>query len=153
MIGLFVSRLLALFAVCVALTGCISTGGPIADAPTGPVTKPAPLSQTAPTPEELLEPLKGGLVSGAIGTGLSAAERQQGLVAEYQALENAFGRTPVTWVGAKPGHGGTVIAGTPYRVGQQDCRPYTHDVQANGANATGRGAACRQANGSWLRLE
>jgi surface antigen len=130
-------------AAAVLLSGCVSTI----------VNAPATTPGSSPTPGQLLEPLRSGLIGGAIGKTLKDADRKKGLVAEYQALENSFGRTPVTWSGAQAGVEGIVTAGTPFRVGQQDCRPYTHEVIIEGKSASATGAACRQANGAWLRLD
>jgi surface antigen len=133
--------------IMATLTGCLSTGlTPQVAAP----LKPAKLA--TPTSAQLLEPLKGGLIGGNIGVGLTPAEKQRGLIAEYQALETSFGQAPVVWEDEKTGNSGEVVAGAPYRVGQQDCRPFTHKLSLKSAISSATGSACRQANGSWLLL-
>lgn len=146
-------RSIAMAAAAASLSGCLATGvTPQAVAPVAP-GRPAAL-----TPGQLLEPLKGGLIGTSLGEGLSNSEKQRGLVAEYQALETSFGQAPVTWADAKTGSSGEVVAGAPYRVGQQDCRSYAHKLirktLASTATSakTATGSACRQGNGAWLLL-
>jgi surface antigen len=138
-------QFLVIVLMMVNLSGCLATGlAPQAVAPVKPETV---------TSAELLEPLRGGLIGGSLGAALSAAEKQRGLIAEYQALETSFGQTPVVWVDGRTGNGGEVVAGAPYRVGQQDCRPFTHKLTVKNAVTNATGSACRQANGSWLILQ
>lgn len=127
------------------LTGCLSTG--LTPKIAEPVSNPG-----IPTTAQLLEPLRGGLIGGALGKKLSPAEKQRGLIAEYQALETSFGQAPVSWSDDKTGNSGEVVAGAPYRVGQQDCRPFTHKLTTKAEVKSAAGSACRQANGSWLLL-
>ncbi|HET7718184.1 MAG TPA: hypothetical protein VFK86_21365 [Bauldia sp.] len=80
--------------------------------------------------------------------GLSASAQKKAAEAEFRALE--FGRTgiPIAW---KDGSSrGEVTPGALYQVNAFNCRDYTHVVSINGGPAlSGRGTACRQANGSW----
>ncbi len=93
----------------------------------------------------------GGLVASA-GAELSRRERLEAVNAEYRALESAPAGEPVAWRDEKTGHGGTVTAAQPYRVGSQDCRPYSHVVNAGGSARSVRGTACRNPDGSWTLL-
>jgi surface antigen len=128
------------------LAGCTSLA-----APTGvPGSGSDPL---ATTPALLLEPLKGGLVSGPLGEGLSEREKLRAVAAEYRALETAFGQPPTPWSDERTGANGEVVAGVPYRVGSQNCRAYTHRVSRDAVERTANGSACRAENGSWLRLD
>jgi surface antigen len=139
----------ALVLLCLGLQGCLSTTPKAL-----PVTNTLPdAGEVLPDADTLLAPLKGGLVGRLPEKSLTKAEMQRGLAAEYQALETEFGRSPVPWADEKTGNSGTVVAGTPYRVGQQDCRPYRHVVVIKSVETTFNGAACRQANGAWLLLE
>ncbi len=70
------------------------------------------------------------------------------LAAEYRALEYKNQGETVTWESAN-GISGRVVAFQPYRVGQQDCRQFTHTFTIDGEMTTLRGAACRTDNGSW----
>src|SRR5690606_9730303 len=73
----------------------------------------------------------GGLVTQA-GVELSRNEIAAALAAEKRALETAQAGQPVEWQGSSAGRGGTVVAAQPYRVGSQDCRPYSHIVKSEG---------------------
>lgn len=140
--------LVSIVVLAVTLSGCLSTG----IAPQS-VVAVAPAKTIVPTSTQLLEPLNGGLIGGSFGDGLTPVEKQRGLVAEYQALETSFGQAPVSWLDEKTKNSGEVVAGAPYRVGQQDCRPYSHKLNRKTGSAMAVGSACRQANGAWLRLE
>lgn len=94
--------------------------------------------------------LQGGLVSRISQTTLSRADLQRALEAEYRALEAAPGGQPVVWEGR--GVRGSVVAAAPYQVGSQNCRQYTHTVTVDGRETASRGAACRNANGTWTPL-
>jgi surface antigen len=134
--------------MAVLLSGCLSTG-----ITPQSVVAVAPVKSDAPTSAQLLAPLKGGLIGNALGDGLTTPEKQRGLIAEYQALETSFGQAPVIWADDKTGNSGEVVAGAPYRVGQQDCRSYTHNLTRKTIVTRAAGSACRQANGSWLLLQ
>jgi surface antigen len=131
------------------LSGCVTTGGGIGGS--GVVPDPGLVDGVAP--KALLEPLKGGLVAGPAGEGLSDAEKLRAVAAEYRALETAFGAPPTLWSDDRSGNAGEVVAAVPYRVGRQDCRSYTHVVQVKRESRSASGAACRQPDGAWLRLE
>ena len=92
-----------------------------------------------------------GLISGPIGAGLGAGEKQRALAAEFQALEYAQSGQAVTWTGGS-GRSGSVIPAQPYRVGSQDCRQYTQTVVRDGQTKIARGTACRNSDGSWTPL-
>jgi surface antigen len=142
------TRFLILLFVQTALSGCLSTG--LSPQSVAPIV---PIKTTEQTSAQLLEPLKGGLIGGSFGDGLTPVEKQRGLIAEYQALETSFGQAPVAWSDDKTNILGEVVAGAPYRVGQQDCRPYSHKLIRKTVSKMAVGSACRQTNGAWLRLE
>ena len=80
--------------------------------------------------------------------GLSTSAQKKAAEAEYRALE--FGRTglPVSWKDG--GSRGEVTPGALYQVNAFSCRDYTHVVTIDGGPPlSGRGTACRQANGGW----
>lgn len=93
--------------------------------------------------------LQGGIVARS-GVQLSSSDRQRALEAEYRALEAAAGGQPVTWGGTSVG--GEVIAAAPFQVGAQNCRQYKHKLTVSGRPAEARGAACRNADGTWTPL-
>jgi surface antigen len=124
-------------AALLALAGCTTTGG---GAP----------SQPEPTP--VVKGMAGGLVDGAVGKGLSRADKRLALDAEYRALEYTQGGKPVSWKSASGDVTGDVVAAQPYRVGSQDCRQYTHTIFSDGDTQSARGTACRNPDGSWTPL-
>lgn len=101
----------------------------------------------------IVEAMAGGLVAGPVGAGLDTRDRRRALEAEYRALEHTPAGQKVAWgrAGDRGGHG-EVVAGSPYRVGSQNCRQYAHTVSVGGRAQTARGAACRNPDGSWTPL-
>lgn len=132
--------------LAVTLSACTTSGG----SGSGPMEQ-AFASSTRPVSATIVEALAGGLVGGSLGTGLDHRERRRALEAEYRALEYMPAGQPVTW-GQASGRRGEVTAGSPYRVGSQDCRQYSHTVHADGRSQTARGSACRNPDGSWTFL-
>lgn len=122
--------------VALALSGCGTTGG----GANVPAKANSALFITA---------LQGGIVS-RTGVKLSRSETQRALEAEYRALEAAPGGQPVTWAGGDVR--GEVIAAAPYQVGKQNCRQFTHKVVSGNRTLEARGAACRNADGTWTPL-
>ncbi|WP_244629582.1 hypothetical protein [Martelella limonii] len=70
--------------------------------------------------------------------------------AEQYALAAAPAGEAVDWQGKNAR--GSVTAASPYQVGDQNCRQYTQRILAGGSEYVGRGAACRDAGGSWSLL-
>ncbi|WEX07722.1 hypothetical protein [Chelativorans sp. AA-79] len=95
----------------------------------------------------------GGLVMGQLGAGLNRRERLAAIDAEYRALESAPAGQPVNWSDERTRHSGAVTAAQPYRVGSQDCRPYSHSVTVDGGKRRARATACRNPDGSWTLLD
>ncbi|MGQ3675634.1 hypothetical protein ACT6QH_09095 [Xanthobacter sp. TB0139] len=115
-----------------ALSGCATSGGP-----GGAGQMPAMPSTVS-----------GGFLSGALGEGLDAADRQRGYDAELSALETGGPGYPIGWKG-ESGARGTVIAGPAYRrPGFQNCRDYSHTIYVKGRPQIARGAACKT-DGHW----
>lgn len=140
---------IAAVTVAVALSACSTAGsggsGPSARA-FAEVSRSQPRVGTA-----IVEAMAGGLIGGQVGAGLDSQDRRRALEAEYRALEHTPAGQGVAW-GSRNGRGGEVIAGSPYRVGSQDCRQYSHTVTVEGRSQTARGTACRNADGSWTPL-
>ena len=134
------------------LTACSTTSGSTRLDETGENMANA----TGTEPESsayYIQALRGGLVSRVPGIKLTSTDRARALEAEYKVLESApFGQS-VSWEGSG-GIKGEVVAAVPYQVGSQNCRQYSHSIVVrNGAPpAVARGAACRNANGSWTPL-
>lgn len=108
-------------------------------------------SATAPVATAIVEAMAGGLVGGNLGNELDRRDRRRALEAEYRALEYTPAGQAVAW-GDSANKGGEVVAGSPYRVGSQNCRQYSHTVYTGGRTQTARGSACRNPNGSWTPL-
>ena len=120
----------ALAGIVLALTGCASSG-PI-------------VGSIAGSPHVV-----GGLAGNEIGKGLSAGDRGRALAAEYRALE--FGQAGATtpWSDSLTGRYGEVVPGAAYKVNDTTCREYVHVITIDGRAETGRGTACRKADGNW----
>lgn len=127
------------------LAGCTGTGNvrPLSFAP---VSAPKVAGS-----DSILAALNGGILPQDAAGGLTGPDRLRALEAEYQALEKAPLGQVVAWKGIS-GDAGEVSAGTPYQVGQQNCRQYTHAATIRGAAVKGQGAACRNGDGSWTPL-
>lgn len=102
--------------------------------------------------ETILAALNGGILPQDAASSLTEPDRLRSLEAEYQALEKAPHGQVVAWKSQAGGTAGQVSAGTPYQVGQQNCRQYTHTATIKGAPVKGQGAACRNDDGSWTPL-
>ena len=102
--------------------------------------------------DALIARLAGGLIGQKLGKSLDAADRKAALVAEYKALEATQAGQAVAWANAASGHGGSVTAAQPYRVGSQNCRQYTHTFAMGSPSQTVKGTACRNGDGSWTLL-
>lgn len=139
---------IALLAGILAVSGCTTTG--LGGQSTAP--GPTPSRADPKVAAAIINAMDGGLVGGTIGKGLDQSERNQGLEAEYRALEYTQGGQKVGWKSERTNRYGEVVAAQPYRVGSQDCRQYTHTVYAGGPAQTSRGTACRNSDGSWTPL-
>lgn len=143
-----IGRAAALVAV-LGLAACASAGATGSSPVQGFVANPTPADQ--PLASTIVDAMAGGLIGGTLGTRLDSRERRRALESEYRALEYTPAGQSVTW-GDGGKRRGEVVAGAPYRVGSQDCRQYSHTVYLNGQPQTARGAACRNADGSWSPL-
>lgn len=136
--------------VLMGLTGCttLGVGGP---KPVTPVVAD-PALPVVQTPASLLDNLSGGLIGQKLGASFDKTDRAPALEAEYKALEQTPAGQAITWTNAKNGHGGSVVAAQPYRVGSQNCRQYSHSFTVGLALQTAKGTACRATDGSWTPL-
>lgn len=100
----------------------------------------------------LVSALHGGIIDPQVREQMDPGMRNKALQAEYEALEYTPAGQSVAWGRSGGRFSGEVVPSQPYRVGSQDCRQYTHTVVAEGAPVTSRGAACRNADGSWTPL-
>ncbi|WP_420408909.1 hypothetical protein [Hoeflea sp.] len=145
------SRRTGALVLAVLLAGCTGSGG-VKPLSFGPVSAPVSTTPEPAGADAILGALNGGILPAQAASSLSRADRLRSLEAEYQALEKTPGGQTVAWKAPVGRTSGEVTAGTPYQVGQQNCRQYTHTAQINGMPVTGRGAACRNPDGSWTPL-
>ena len=92
----------------------------------------------------------GGLIGGAIGDRMDAADRRDANRATHTALESKPSGTTTRWHNPDSGNSGTV---TPVRTYQarsgEYCREYEQEVTINGETQVAYGKACRQPDGNW----
>ncbi len=100
----------------------------------------------------VLAALNGGIIGPVAGDRFSERDRRRALEAEYRALETAPVGQSVAWSNDRSGFSGEVSAAQAYQVGSQNCRQYTHRVNAGGQQIEARGTACRAENGAWTPL-
>lgn len=137
--------------LAMALTACTSTGTS-GDGSTLQAFSGTSGAADRPVATSIVEAMAGGLIGGALGTGLNQSDRRRALEAEYRALEYTAAGQAVAWGDDGARRRGEVVAGSPYRVGSQDCRQYSHTVYNGGQGQSARGTACRNADGSWTPL-
>lgn len=136
---------LAASAALLILPGCVSAGG------SAPVDTAFAPSNSRSAGDPVAGMVRGGLVM-ASNAELTRQEQLIAINAEYHALETASAGDPIEWSDEKTGNSGTVTAAQPYRVGSQDCRPYSHVIRVEGPAQSVRGTACRNPDGSWTVL-
>lgn len=92
----------------------------------------------------------GGLVGGAIGDRLDAADKRQASEAAARALESAPSGQSVAWNNPDTNHSGTVTPTNTYQsTSGQYCREYQQTITIDGQPHQSYGTACRQPDGSW----
>jgi surface antigen len=142
-----------ILALSVLLAGCNTTSGSTRLDQAGEELAATDVDPDQPENATFyIQALRGGLMARIAGLKISKSDRARALEAEYKALETSPGGQKIVWDGAGGVHG-EVVAATPYQVGSQNCRQYTHSISVKGAAPLmARGAACRNANGSWTPL-
>ena len=146
-------KLAGIFLAALLAAGCTTTSGSDRLDETGERVAEATDTSEPETSAFYIQALKGGLVSKIADAKLSAADRSRALEAEYRVLESTPSGQTVAWEGSG-GMKGQVIAAVPYQVGSQNCRQYSHSItlKVGAEPKLARGAACRNANGSWTPL-
>jgi surface antigen len=134
----------AAIGLALVLSACSTSGS-------GPALQ-AFASNSQPVAARIVDAMAGGLIGGSLGSSLDDRDRRRALEAEYKALEYTPAGQDVTWGRQGGRRYGVVVAGSPYRVGSQDCRQYEHTVTIGGQARTARGTACRNDDGSWTPL-
>lgn len=141
------NRTIAAVILASGLVGCSTMSGP----GTENIAAQAFRGSEKPVSAAIVDAMAGGLIGRTSGVDLDQRERKRALEAEYRALEYMSAGQAVTW-GRDGGRRGEVVAGSPYRVGSQDCRQYTHTVHLGTQPRITRGTACRNTDGSWTVL-
>jgi surface antigen len=134
--------------LAIALAGCSTSGS--GSSMVGAFAQSS--EPERPVAAAIVDAMAGGLIGTAAGSSLDQRELTRALEAEYRALEYTPVGQSVDW-GTRGGRRyGVVAAGSPYRVGQQNCRQYSHTAVIDGNSTTLRGTACRNEDGSWTPL-
>ena len=90
---------------------------------------------------------------GDFGKGLSSAQRSALTAAESQALESGEAGQPITWGNQGGAVFGSVTVTQPFRVGQSNCRRFTHNLTNKSKNRQTYGTACQRGGGSWRLVQ
>jgi surface antigen len=94
--------------------------------------------------------LLGGLIGGAIGDRMDAADKRQAQAATTKALETTPSGTATQWKNPDSGNYGSVTPVRTYQTASgQYCREYRQTVMIGGEQNEAYGKACRQPDGSW----
>ena len=94
--------------------------------------------------------LLGGLIGGAIGDRMDAADKRQAQAATARALETTPAGTTTQWKNPDSGHYGSVTPVRTYQTASgQYCREYRQTVMIGDEQHEAYGKACRQPDGSW----
>jgi surface antigen len=80
---------------------------------------------------------------------LDPRDREAANAAQVRALQFGEPGAPVSWRSAETGHHGTIVPGPAYQSNGATCREFSHTVYLDGRPQTGRGSACRNADGTW----
>ena len=92
----------------------------------------------------------GGLLGGAIGDRMDAADKRRANEAAAHALETAPAGQTVAWKNPDNNHSGTFTPTRTYQVANgQYCREYQQTITIDGQPHQAYGTACRQSDGSW----
>src|ERR1700681_1324869 len=94
----------------------------------------------------------GGFLGNRIGAALDDDDKRRAYAAQMQALEAGPSGAPVAWRNPDDGRYRNVVAGPAYQASGATCRSYTHTIYIDGNPQTGRGAACRNPDGSWTTV-
>lgn len=137
-----------LLALSAALAGCSTVGG----SATAVGAFAAAGGAERPISTAIVDSMAGGLIGTAGAEALDQRDRRLALEAEYRTLEYTPAGQVVAWGRQGDSRYGQVTAGSPYRVGSQDCRQYSHTVFVTGQSRELRGTACRNPDGSWTPL-
>ena len=84
---------------------------------------------------------------------LSTSERRKLSQAEMQALDFAAADEPILWQGARKSVSGKVTAYQPFRVGNSNCRRFSHVVVSDEKENELSATACKNKENSWQLIQ
>ena len=87
------------------------------------------------------------------GKDLSKKQRGALSAAESQALEIGQPGKSVLWGEKSDAVSGSVVVTQPFRVGQSNCRRFTHRLIMKSESEQADGTACRREGGSWRLVQ
>lgn len=96
--------------------------------------------------------LIGGMIGNRIGAAMDDEDKRRAYEAQMAALETGPSGAAVGWRNPDSGRYGTVVPGPAYDSRGTKCRQYTHTIYIEGKPQTARGAACRNADGTWTPI-
>ena len=91
----------------------------------------------------------GGLIGNRIGAAMDDEDKRRAYYAQVDALERGSAGAPIAWENPDSGRRGPIVPGPQYDRRGSVCRDYTHTIYIDGRPQVARGAACRNADGSW----
>jgi surface antigen len=122
-------------------SGPASGGGSSAFTGSVPPTSGNPLPATGPAG-----------TTAPLTAALDPRDRSAAGAAHLRALQFGEPGAPVSWRNPETGHRGTIVPGPAYQSNGQTCREFSHTVYAGERPQTGRGASCRNPDGTWTPL-
>lgn len=139
-------RLTVLLAAAAVLAGCAQTAAPGSTAALG-------MAAPTPRPSQSIASAKiDALLGEGFGRSLTTADMEAAYQAQLQALEVSRPGTAVTWSNPATGNRGEIVPGPTYIVNALECRDFVHTVTDPDGVETGRGTACRTADGTWQSI-
>jgi surface antigen len=128
-----------------ALAACAGDAG-LSAGPTGG----SPSAFTGSVAPSAGNPLAGSAAPGTVA--LDPRDRGPAAAAHLRALQFGEPGAPVAWHNPETGHHGTIVPGPAYQSNGQTCREFSHTVYTDERPHTGRGASCRNSDGTWTPL-
>lgn len=93
----------------------------------------------------------GGLFGGAVGNALDQRDKE---LAMKQAQISMNSGTTGSWKNPDSGNSGTFTPAPTYTSADgRECRKYSHDIVVGSETEKSTGTACRQADGTWKKVD
>lgn len=91
----------------------------------------------------------GGLIGSELGRMLDERDQQQHAQTYQRAMEQAPAGQARSWSNPDTGNRGEITPVRTYTRDGRNCRDFTQTIYVDGRAETGRGTACRAADGTW----